>query len=82
MQLRSCLILLLLIYSEALWAQKAINSKDGVQINGLQQFLEINGKDPQKPLLLFFQLFEICNLVARSEDLQSSTRKKVKLYTD
>lgn len=53
MQLRSCLILLLLIYSEVLWAQKSIKLKEGVMINGIKQHLAIDSKDDQKPILLF-----------------------------
>ena len=53
MQLRSCLILVLLIYSEVLWAQKSIKLKEGVMINGIKQHLAIEYKDNQKPILLF-----------------------------
>lgn len=55
MQLNPLSILLVLFYfiSNGVLGQEKIRTKDGAQINGIKQYLEIDAKDASKPILLF-----------------------------
>lgn len=42
-----------LIITSTLQAQQAVKTKDAVRINGISQWIGVNGKDDSKPVLLF-----------------------------
>jgi proline iminopeptidase len=47
------LISIILLSPSSIHAQKKINIKEGVKINGITQWIGMSGKDDRKPLLLF-----------------------------
>ena len=52
MKSTSALLFLFLLCSASL-AQQAIHTKDGIEIGGIKQYIEVDAKDSSKPILLF-----------------------------
>jgi len=50
------------------FAQQSIKTKDGVEINGLKQYIEVQSKDWDKPIILF--------LHGGPQNLRSSTHRR------
>lgn len=51
--MKTSLASLLILFCSAAFAQQAIHTKDGVEIGGIQQYIEVDTKDDSKPILLF-----------------------------